>query len=109
MEGEAGDSPSIARKRVRFAPRPIGHDWVYSEPRDGEAARETQPPRSLSRSDGESAQAPPAYRGAPFAADRPAPSAELTVAITVGAGRQAVQDTIGSTPDGGSKCRPRLP
>ena len=37
-------------------------------------------PPSLSRSDGEPAQAPPAYRGAPFAADRPAPSAGLTVA-----------------------------
>ena len=46
-----------------------------------ETARETQPqPPSLSRSDGEPAQAPPAYRGAPFAADRPARSAGLTVA-----------------------------
>ena len=29
--------------------------------------------------------------------------------VTLGAGSQAVQDTIGSTPDGGSKNRPRLP
>ena len=30
MEGEAGEFPPIARKRVLYSPRPIGHDWVYS-------------------------------------------------------------------------------
>ena len=51
MEGESEGSPSIARKRVRFSPRPLGHDWVYSGWRDGEAARETQPqpPESLAQ------------------------------------------------------------
>ena len=41
---------------------------------------------------------------------RPAGSQRRThQGITLGAGSQAVQDTIGSTPDGGSKSRPCLP
>jgi hypothetical protein len=30
MEGEAGEFPSIARKRVLSSPRPIGHKSVSS-------------------------------------------------------------------------------
>ena len=38
MEGEAAAFPSIARKRVLYSPRPIGHVWVYSGVAEGDAA-----------------------------------------------------------------------
>ena len=61
------------------------------------AARETQPPPSLSRSDGEPAQAPPATGVRRRAAGSQRRTHRGT---TVGAGSQVVQDTIGSTLDG---------
>ena len=61
------------------------------------AARETQPPPSLSCSDGEPAQAPPATG---VHRERQAPKRRTHRGITVGAGSQAVQDTIRSTSGG---------
>jgi hypothetical protein len=70
-----------------------------------ERLRERPSRRRVSRgSDGESAHAPPAPGCAAYR--RPPGSQRRR---SVGAGRQAVQDTIGSTPAGGSKSRPRLP
>ena len=57
---------------------------------------------SLSRSDGEPAQAPPAYGGA-LITETAVSQRRTHRSITVGAGRQTVQDTIGSTADGGSR------
>ena len=101
MEGESEGSPSIARKRVLFSPRPIGHDWVYSGlMKDRLRERLSRSASSLSRSDGEPAQAPPAYRGAPLG-DPPSPERRTHQSVTVGAGSDAVQDAIGSVQSAG--------
>ena len=65
--------PPSLEKRVLPAPRPIGHVWVYSgRMTDRLRERLARMESSLSRSDGEPAQAPPAYRGAPLG-DPPSP------------------------------------
>jgi hypothetical protein len=96
MEGEAGEFPSITKKPVPSSPRPIGHVSVYSVcMTDRLRERLARMESSLSRSDGEPAQAPPAYRGAPLG-DPPSPERRTHQGVTVGAGYRAVQDAIGS-------------
>ena len=69
------------------------------------AARETQNPTpSLSRSNAEPAQAPPATG---VRRCRGTGSATGLASPTVGAGSQAVQDTIGSIPDGAHRLERR--
>ena len=89
--------------------RPIGgrKDGARPAPSSAadEAARDSTAASSLSRSNSKPAQAPPAYRGAPYAADCPASGAGLAVRIT-GCARagQAGQDTVGSDSETAVTC-----